>query len=74
MYEGKLPTWSSTIALLKSLEISSFKTGLTAMQLVNTLSISNVIQMPSVIEMAEWIADNPKLGAVKGLKACQDGH
>ncbi|KAJ7710324.1 hypothetical protein B0H17DRAFT_1123484 [Mycena rosella] len=67
-YEGKLPTWSSTIALLKSLEISSFKTGLTAMQLVNTLSISNVIQMPSVMEMAEWIADNPKLGAVKGLE------
>ncbi|KAJ7703715.1 hypothetical protein B0H17DRAFT_1231592 [Mycena rosella] len=38
------------------------------MQLVNTLSISNVIQMPSVMEMAEWIADNPKLGAVKGLE------
>ncbi|KAJ7629857.1 hypothetical protein B0H17DRAFT_1150428 [Mycena rosella] len=64
-YKDELPTWSSTIALSKFLEISSFKTGLTAMQLVNTLSISNIIQMHSVMEMAEWIPDNPTLGAVK---------
>jgi hypothetical protein len=42
--------------------------GLTAMQLVNTLVFSKVIRMPTVMEMAQWISDNPTLGAVAGLK------
>ncbi|KAJ6596546.1 hypothetical protein B0H10DRAFT_2327206 [Mycena sp. CBHHK59/15] len=37
------------------------------MQLVNTLVFSKVIQMPTVTEMAEWISENTKLGAVTGL-------
>ncbi|KAJ7477495.1 hypothetical protein FB451DRAFT_1338790 [Mycena latifolia] len=68
-YTGNLPTWASTIRLISELGIPSFKTGLTAMQLVNTLVFSKVVQMPSVVEMAKWIADNPSLRAVAGLKA-----
>ncbi|KAJ6475688.1 hypothetical protein C8R47DRAFT_985717 [Mycena vitilis] len=64
---AELPRWSSTIKLLAELEIPAFKTGLTAMQLVNTLAFSKVVQLPTVTEMAEWISDNPKLGAVTGL-------
>ncbi|KAJ6558919.1 hypothetical protein B0H10DRAFT_1742922, partial [Mycena sp. CBHHK59/15] len=59
--------WSSTIKLISELDIPVFKTGLTAMQLVNTLVFSKVIQMPTVTEMAEWISENTKLGAVTGL-------
>ncbi|KAJ6461829.1 hypothetical protein C8R47DRAFT_1159051 [Mycena vitilis] len=63
-----LPTWSSTLQLVTELEIPAFKTGLTAMQLVNTLAFSKVVQIATVEEMAEWISRNPKLGAVSGLK------
>ncbi|KAJ7693240.1 hypothetical protein B0H14DRAFT_3531222 [Mycena olivaceomarginata] len=54
--------------LIKELEIPAVKTGLTAMQLVNTLVFSKVIRMPTVMEMGQWISDNPTLGAVAGLK------
>ncbi|KAJ7619806.1 hypothetical protein DFH06DRAFT_913759, partial [Mycena polygramma] len=54
--------------LVTELEIPAFKTGLTAMQLVNTLAFSKVVQIATVEEMAEWISRNPKLGAVSGLK------
>ncbi|KAJ7698284.1 hypothetical protein B0H17DRAFT_1129809 [Mycena rosella] len=62
------PSWASTIRLISNLNIPAFKTGLTAMQLVNTLAFSQVVQLPSVSEMASWIADNPSLGAVTGLE------
>ncbi|KAJ6534092.1 hypothetical protein B0H19DRAFT_1080594 [Mycena capillaripes] len=62
-----LPSWSSTLKLVTDLETAAFKTGLTAMQLVNTLVFSKVVRMPTVMEMADWIAINPKLGAVTGL-------
>ncbi|KAJ7723827.1 hypothetical protein DFH07DRAFT_759351 [Mycena maculata] len=61
-------SWSSTLKLIKDLEIPALKTGLTAMQLVNTLAFSKVVQLPTIQEMAAWIAGNDKLGAVAGLK------
>ncbi|KAK6971309.1 hypothetical protein R3P38DRAFT_3497674, partial [Favolaschia claudopus] len=64
----ELPTWSATMELIKSLEIPVFKSGLTGMQMVNTLVFCGVVQMPTVFEMARWISDNKDLGAVKGLK------
>ncbi|KAJ6505143.1 hypothetical protein C8R45DRAFT_817427 [Mycena sanguinolenta] len=64
-----LPTWSATVKLLSDLEIPAFKSGLTAMQLVNTLVFSQVVRMPTVMEMANWIADNSDLGAVAGLES-----
>ncbi|KAJ6463700.1 hypothetical protein C8R47DRAFT_1057754 [Mycena vitilis] len=63
----ELPTWSSTVQLVSDLEIPAFKTGLTAMQLVNTLVFAKVVQSPTLQEMAEWVSRNPKLGAAKGL-------
>ncbi|KAJ6553004.1 hypothetical protein B0H19DRAFT_949218 [Mycena capillaripes] len=64
----ELPDWSSTVRLVEGLGIPSFNQGLTAMQLVNTLSFCNVIRKPTVEEMAEWICQNSDLGAVAGLK------
>ncbi|KAK7041379.1 hypothetical protein R3P38DRAFT_350305 [Favolaschia claudopus] len=62
-----LPTWSATVELIKSLEIPAFKSGLTAMQMVNTLVFCGVVKMPTAFEMAHWISDNKELGAVRGL-------
>ncbi|KAJ7688143.1 hypothetical protein B0H17DRAFT_1135797 [Mycena rosella] len=59
---------SENSALKEKASLETFKTGLTAMQLVNTLAFSQVVQLPSVSEMASWIADNPSLGAVTGLE------
>ncbi|KAF8188550.1 hypothetical protein K438DRAFT_2019292 [Mycena galopus ATCC 62051] len=66
--KDELPTWASTVKLMSDLEIPAFKTGLTAMQLVNTLAFSHVVRMPTVMEMADWIAENKDLGAVTGLE------
>ncbi|KAK7001419.1 hypothetical protein R3P38DRAFT_2559080 [Favolaschia claudopus] len=63
-----LPSWTATLELIKSINIPAFKTGLTAMQLVNTLAFSGIVQMPTVMVMANWIADNQGLGAVAGLQ------
>ncbi|KAJ7145016.1 hypothetical protein C8R46DRAFT_1045713 [Mycena filopes] len=52
-----LPSWSSTLKLVKELNIPAFKTGLTAMQMVNMLSYWNVIWKASI-----------QLGAVAGLE------
>ncbi|KAF7341676.1 hypothetical protein MSAN_02065900 [Mycena sanguinolenta] len=62
-----LPTWSATLKLIADLEIPAFKTGLTAMQLVNTLAFSHVVRLPTVMEMADWISENEDLGARTGL-------
>ncbi|KAK6978317.1 hypothetical protein R3P38DRAFT_3235830 [Favolaschia claudopus] len=63
-----LPSWTATLELIKSINIPAFKTGLTAMQLVNTLAFSGIVQMPTAMAMANWIADNQGLGAVAGLQ------
>ncbi|KAK7015295.1 hypothetical protein R3P38DRAFT_2543587 [Favolaschia claudopus] len=63
-----LPSWTATLELIKSINIPAFKTGLTAMQLVNTLPFSGIVQMPTAMAMANWIADNQGLGAVAGLQ------
>ncbi|KAJ7089448.1 hypothetical protein C8R44DRAFT_990885 [Mycena epipterygia] len=67
-YTGSLPGWTPTLELVKDLGIPAFKSGLTAMQLVNTLVFSGVVEMPSVQEMAVWISCNQKLGAAAGLR------
>ncbi|KAJ7891727.1 hypothetical protein B0H14DRAFT_3696361 [Mycena olivaceomarginata] len=64
----ELPNWYPTVRLVESLGIPSFKQGLGAMQLVNTLAFCGVVQKPTVEEMAEWICQNSDLGAVAGLK------
>ncbi|KAJ7340791.1 hypothetical protein DFH08DRAFT_963644 [Mycena albidolilacea] len=64
----ELPNWYPTVCLVESLGIPSFKQGLGAMQLVNTLAFCGVVQKPTVEEMAEWICQNADLGAVAGLK------
>ncbi|KAJ7197853.1 hypothetical protein C8J57DRAFT_1012304, partial [Mycena rebaudengoi] len=67
-YHGDLPSWSSTIQLLTDLKLIPFQSGLTAMQLVNTLMFSKVVQMLTIMEMGTWIAANNTLGAATGLK------
>lgn len=62
------PAWTATLDLVNNLGIPAFKGGLTAMQLVNTLAFSTVVQMPTVEEMGAWISKNPDLGATEGLK------
>ncbi|KAJ7135334.1 hypothetical protein C8R46DRAFT_888615 [Mycena filopes] len=66
--EEQLPSWSSTMRLVVGLGLPAFKQGLTLMQMINTLAYSGVIRKATAPEMAVWISENKKLGAVSGLE------
>lgn len=68
VYGGPKKRWNDTITWLRSLQISGFIDGLTALQLVNNLVLAGICMQPSLDEMAEWISNHSQLGAFSGLQ------
>jgi hypothetical protein len=69
MYMGKRHTWIEGIEFINALKIPGFQKTLTAMQLANTLVFAQILESPSLEEMAWWIWNHPGLGAYKGLES-----
>ncbi|KAF8180287.1 hypothetical protein K438DRAFT_1842246 [Mycena galopus ATCC 62051] len=60
--------WLEGLQMIQSLGINSMKgNGLTTLQLANNLAFLNICAHPTAAEMGAWIAENPTLGAFKGL-------
>ena len=60
--------WRNVQSLLENLNITGFGSGLTPFQLANHLVSLKIVDSPSVVDIADWIYSNPKLGAFRGLK------
>ena len=60
--------WREVQSLLENLNITGFGSGLTPFQLANHLVALKIVNPPSVVDIADWIYSNPKLGAFRGLK------
>ncbi|KAF8057995.1 hypothetical protein FPV67DRAFT_1428995 [Lyophyllum atratum] len=69
MYSGVRKSWSSCIRMLTGLAISGFKSGLTVMQTANALAHAEIVESPTLSELADWIWQNSHLGAFAGLVA-----
>lgn len=67
-YASPHQPWRDVQSMLKNLNITSFGSGLTPFQLANHLSALKIINPPTVLDIADWIYNNPKLGAFCGLK------
>jgi hypothetical protein len=68
-YTGPQHTWKEGVVFIQSLGINGVKgDGLTTLQLANNFVFLNICVEPSAEEMGEWISQNPKLGAYKGLQ------
>ncbi|KAF8190689.1 hypothetical protein K438DRAFT_914575 [Mycena galopus ATCC 62051] len=60
--------WLEGLQMIQSLGINGVKgNGLTTLQLANNLAFLNICAHPTAAEMGAWIAENPTLGAFKGL-------
>ncbi|KAK7453247.1 hypothetical protein VKT23_011923 [Stygiomarasmius scandens] len=62
------PTYSEALELAAATKIPGFKTGLTRMQLANSLVLLGVCQMPTENEMADIIHKHKGMGAFEGLQ------
>jgi hypothetical protein len=67
-YVGPRQPWRDVQSMLKNLKITGFGSGLTPFQLANHLVTLKIIDPPTVLDIADWIFNNPKLGAFRGLK------
>ena len=65
---GPRPAWRNVSSLLENLDITGFGSGLTPFQLANHLVALKIVDPPTVVDIADWIYKNPKLGAFRGLK------
>lgn len=68
-YTGQKPTWAQTSKFLDDINVLTFRSGLTRLQLSNYLVTLKIIEPPSPDEMAQWIHKNHGLGASVGLQA-----
>ena len=68
-YTGHLKSWDEGVDFFEDLGVPPFNSGLTPMQVANTLVFRKVLSPPSPGDMALWIAIHPDLGAVAGLEA-----
>ncbi|KAE9396553.1 hypothetical protein BT96DRAFT_824517, partial [Gymnopus androsaceus JB14] len=68
IYIGKHHTWTEGINFIDALKIPGFRKSLTAMQLVNALVFTLILEPPTLEEMSRWIWNHPGLGAYKGLQ------
>ncbi|KAF8812605.1 hypothetical protein BYT27DRAFT_7022110, partial [Phlegmacium glaucopus] len=66
-YNGPRRAWHEILTFLKKHKIVGFGSGLTPFQLANNLVAFKIIDSPTVTEMADWISQNWKLGAYRGL-------
>ena len=65
---GARQAWRDVSSLLENLDITGFGSGLTPFQLANHLVALKIVNPPTVVDIADWIYKNPKLGAFRGLK------
>jgi hypothetical protein len=65
---GPRQAWRNVSSLLENLDITGFGSGLTPFQLANHLVALKIVEPPTVLDIADWIYKNPKLGAFRGLK------
>ena len=65
---GTRRAWHEVSSLLENLDIPGFGSGLTPFQLANHLVALKIVNPPTVVDIADWISKNPKLGAFRGLK------
>ncbi|KAJ2920834.1 hypothetical protein H1R20_g16261, partial [Candolleomyces eurysporus] len=67
-WTGPRRSWKEALEMVHDLRISGIG-GLTALQLVNSLALFGVVDMPDQRTMADWIWTRPQLGAFRGLEA-----
>jgi hypothetical protein len=67
-HTGPRQAWHEVLHLLQNLDITGFGSGLTPFQLANHLVALKIVNPPTVIDIADWVYKNPKLGAFRGLK------
>jgi hypothetical protein len=67
-HTGLRRAWRDVSSLLENLDIVGFGSGLTPFQLANHLVALKIVNPPTVVDIADWIYKNPKLGAFRGLK------
>jgi hypothetical protein len=67
-YTGARHAWRDVSSLLENLNIIGFGSGLTPFQLANHLVSLEIVNPPTLVDIADWICMNPKLGAFRGLK------
>jgi hypothetical protein len=67
-HTGLRRAWHDVSSLLENLDITGFGSGLTPFQLANHLVALKIVNPPTVVDIADWIYKNPKLGAFRGLK------
>lgn len=68
VWTGERPTWLSTLDFVHNLSIPLFGRGLTLLQTANNLVFADIVAMPSVVDVAFWIAKHRTLGAYRGLQ------
>ncbi|KAJ6609394.1 hypothetical protein B0H10DRAFT_1813839 [Mycena sp. CBHHK59/15] len=67
-YMGMRHSWLEAVEMIQSFGINGVKgNGLTTLQLANNLVFLGICVEPTAAQMGAWIADNPTLGAFKGL-------
>lgn len=70
-HSTKLASWSETLDWLEAWSISPFKKkiGLGSIHIVNRLAERGICKMPTIRELADWMALARRFGAYKGLRA-----
>jgi len=66
-YAGKRPKWSMASPFLEEINVLTFRSGLTRLQLANYLVTLEIMDPPEPDEVARWIFKNQSLGAFAGL-------
>lgn len=67
-YKGRRPTYKQALCLAILLSINGFRSGITKMQLANTLILLGVCEPPDVDDMTDIICENHRKGATAGLQ------
>ena len=68
-YNGDRKSWRAAYDFITdTIDVVGFGQGLMALQTSHVLAFLGICQMPTAIEMATWISENPGLGACSGLK------
>jgi hypothetical protein len=68
-YNGERRSWRNAYDFITStINLPGFGRGLTALQTSHVFAFFGLCKMPTAVEMATWISENPTLGACGGLK------
>jgi hypothetical protein len=55
-FSGPLRSWKDVLDFRKSTKLLGFGSGLTQLQFANTLALMNVVKIPPVIDVTQWIS------------------